>query len=214
MTNYDKLMQETVSKLDETGKPVSILLHSCCAPCSSSVIKRLSDFFKITVFYYNPNIDTVFEYERRAAEQRRLLQIYNKLKISPYNIEFLELGYESRQFDAIAKGRENCREGGERCIECYKLRLKKTAEEAEKRKFCFFCSTLSVSPLKNVSKINEIGESFSVEGCKWLFSDFKKRNGYLESIQLSKEFGLYRQDYCGCVFSLRRQKLNSEEKNV
>lgn len=210
--NYDKLMQETISELVNNKKTPSLLLHSCCAPCSSSVIKRLSCFFKITVFYYNPNIDILNEYNRRAEEQKKLLKIYNELKISPFNIEFLETGYKSEDFYLISKGREECPEGGDRCFECYTLRLKKTSEKAIKNSFDFFCSTLSLSPLKNAGKINEIGSSFSTENCKWLFSDFKKRNGYLESIQLSKEYGLYRQDYCGCVFS--RRKNNCRQGNT
>lgn len=204
VTNYDKLMQKTIEELAKGKEIPTVFLHSCCAPCSSSVIKKLSQVFKITVFYYNPNIDTLDEYNKRAEEQKTLIQIYNEEERSVNKISLLEADYNSEDFRTISAGLEDCREGGARCMECYKLRLKKTSEEGAKRNFNFFCSTLSVSPLKNAAKINEIGNSFSSENCKWLFSDFKKRNGYLDSIRLSRELGLYRQDYCGCVFSRRR----------
>ena len=199
--NYDRLMQETIKNLGSNDK--TLLLHSCCAPCSSSVILKLAPFFKLTVFYYNSNIDTSEEYEKRAEEQRHLISIYNEENLSSHKIEIIKEAYDPQEFYEISQGLEDCPEGGERCMRCYLLRLKKTAERAKKDGFDFFTSTLSVSPLKNAEKLNSIGLSLESEGCKWLPSDFKKRNGYLDSINLSKKYGLYRQDYCGCKYSKR-----------
>ena len=199
--NYDRLMQETIKNLGSNDK--TLLLHSCCAPCSSSVILKLAPFFKLTVFYYNPNIDTDEEYTKRAEEQKHLISIYNEENLSSHKIEIIKEAYDPQEFYEISQGLEDCPEGGERCMRCYLLRLKKTAERAKKDGFDFFTSTLSVSPLKNAEKLNSIGLSLENEGCKWLPSDFKKRNGYLDSINLSKKYGLYRQDYCGCKYSKR-----------
>ncbi|UTC65748.1 epoxyqueuosine reductase QueH [Treponema sp. OMZ 788] len=199
--NYDRLMQETIKNLGSSDK--TLLLHSCCAPCSSSVILKLAPFFKITIFYYNSNIDTSEEYEKRAQEQRHLISIYNEEKLSSHKIEIIKEDYDPQEFHKIAEGLEDCPEGGERCMRCYLLRLKKTAERAKKDGFDFFSTTLSVSPLKNAEKLNAIGLSLEDENCRWLTCDFKKRNGYLDSINLSKKYGLYRQDYCGCVYSKR-----------
>ena len=199
--NYDRLMQETIKNLGSNDK--TLLLHSCCAPCSSSVILKLAPFFKLTVFYYNPNIDTDEEYAKRAEEQKHIISIYNEENISPHIIDILEEPYLPDEFYKISEGLEDCPEGGERCMKCYLLRLKKTSERAKKDGFDFFTSTLSVSPLKNAEKLNNIGLSLENETCKWLPSDFKKRNGYLDSINLSKKYGLYRQDYCGCKYSKR-----------
>ena len=199
--NYDRLMQETIKNLGSNDK--TLLLHSCCAPCSSSVILKLAPFFKLTVFYYNSNIDTSEEYEKRAEEQRHLISIYNEENLSSHKIEIIKEAHDPQEFYEISQGLEDCPEGGERCMRCYLLRLKKTAERAKKDGFDFFTSTLSVSPLKNAEKLNTIGLSLESEGCKWLPSDFKKRNGYLDSINLSKKYGLYRQDYCGCKYSKR-----------
>ena len=199
--NYDRLMQETIKNLGSNDK--TLLLHSCCAPCSSSVILKLAPFFKLTVFYYNSNIDTSEEYEKRAEEQRHIISIYNEENLSSHKIEIIKEAYDPQEFYEISQGLEDCPEGGERCMRCYLLRLKKTAERAKKDGFDFFTSTLSVSPLKNAEKLNTIGLSLENEGCKWLPSDFKKRNGYLDSINLSKKYGLYRQDYCGCKYSKR-----------
>lgn len=199
--NYDRLMQDTIKNLGSNDK--TLLLHSCCAPCSSSVILKLAPFFKLTIFYYNSNIDTSEEYEKRAEEQRHLISIYNEENLSSHKIEIIKEAYDPQEFYEISQGLEDCPEGGERCMRCYLLRLKKTAERAKKDGFDFFTSTLSVSPLKNAEKLNTIGLSLENEGCKWLPSDFKKRNGYLDSINLSKKYGLYRQDYCGCKYSKR-----------
>ena len=199
--NYDRLMKETIKNLGSNDK--TLLLHSCCAPCSSSVILKLAPFFKLTVFYYNSNIDTSEEYEKRAEEQRHLISIYNEENLSSHKIEIIKEVYNPQEFYEISQGLEDCPEGGERCMRCYLLRLKKTSERAKKDGFDFFTSTLSVSPLKNAEKLNNIGLSLENETCKWLPSDFKKRNGYLDSINLSKKYGLYRQDYCGCKYSKR-----------
>ncbi|WP_024752504.1 epoxyqueuosine reductase QueH [Treponema phagedenis] len=199
--NYNILMEETIENLKTSGIVSTLLLHSCCAPCSSSVIKRLAPHFKLTVFYYNPNIDSDNEYKKRAEEQQRLIEIYNAQKLFPIPVRIITAEYSPEAFYTIAKGYENCREGGERCFRCYHLRLSITAEAAQKNGFDYFCSTLSVSPLKNAEKINKIGSALSTENCRWLSSDFKKKNGYLSSIELSKRFGLYRQDYCGCIYS-------------
>ena len=199
--NYDRLMQETIKNLGSNDK--TLLLHSCCAPCSSSVILKLAPFFKLTVFYYNPNIDTDEEYAKRAEEQKHIISIYNEENLSSHKIEIIKEAYDPQEFYEISQGLEDCPEGGERCMRCYLLRLKKTAERAKKDGFDFFTSTLSVSPLKNAEKLNSIGLSLENETCKWLPSDFKKRNGYLDSINLSKKYGLYRQDYCGCKYSKR-----------
>lgn len=178
----------------------SLLLHSCCAPCSSYTIEYLSSYFKISVLYYNPNISPREEYEKRKAEQIRLIK---SLPVKNA-VSFVDCDYDCNEFFEIARGYENCHEGGERCFRCYELRLRKAAEEAEKGGYDYFCTTLSISPLKNAQKINEIGERLSEEyGVLWLPSDFKKREGYKRSIELSKEYSLYRQNFCGCVYSRR-----------
>ena len=213
--NYDLLMQDLSQKV----KGRSLLLHACCAPCSSSVLMRLMEFFNITIFYYNPNIDTKEEYEKREDELEHLVSIYNRRYVSFSPIKLLIDSYEHLPFEEISKGLEECKEGGERCAKCYYLRLAKTHEMAKLRGFDFFCSTLSVSPYKNASLINEIGFSLNEElkeianykeellkntsSTLYLPNDFKKRNGYLDSINISKELSLYRQDYCGCEFSKR-----------
>lgn len=199
--NYDKEMQNIIEPYLHLSDKLSILLHSCCAPCSSSVIKRLAPFFKITVFYYNPNIDTFDEYKKRAEEQKCLIEIYNQKNISMFPIKIIEKDYCKSDFEAVSSGLEHIPEGGTRCEKCYFLRMEKTFNEAKNLGFEFFCTTLSVSPLKNAEKINSIGFSLSEDKCRWLPSDFKKRNGYLDSINLSKQLGLYRQDYCGCIYS-------------
>lgn len=195
--NYQKRMEETLSALAGTE---DILLHSCCAPCSSAVIACLSSFFRITVFYYNPNIDEREEYDKRAREQERLIRAMP----TPNPVTFLEGEYDSEDFLVGARARANDREGGERCTFCYALRLDKTARVAQELKIPFFATTLSVSPMKDAERINAIGSAAGEKyGVRWLWSDFKKKNGYLKSIELSREYGLYRQDYCGCSFSRR-----------
>lgn len=193
--NYDKIMQEEIKNLGE--KKPTLLLHSCCAPCSSSVIERLKENFRLTVFYYNPNIDDNVEYEKRLIEQKRFCNLQG--------VNFLEGEHDVNKFYDCVIGLEKEAEGGARCFKCYRLRLEETAKEAQKKGFDYFTTTLSVSPLKNAKKINEIGEELGkIYGVKFLNSDFKKRNGYVRSIELSKQNGLYRQNYCGCGFSKRQ----------
>ncbi len=202
---YTLLMEKEIEELPERypNKLPTMFLHSCCAPCSSSVVLQLAPYFDITVYYYNPNIDDDEEYNLRASEQKRILSEYNKKNTFPAPIDFIDGIYTPDDFYAIAKGLEDDPEGGERCRRCFALRLGKTAITARKQQFDYFCSTLSVSPHKDVKVINTLGEKYSTEASKWLFNDFKKRNGYLNSIRLSKEYNLYRQNYCGCEYSHR-----------
>lgn len=200
MKNYQKELEKIIEEIKNTGETPTLLLHSCCAPCSSYCLEYLSEYFKITVFYYNPNIYPEGEYTHRVEEQKRLIkELPVKNKIS-----FLEAGFNPDEFYSAVKGLEKEKEGGERCFVCYRLRLSKTAEEAKKRGFDYFTTTLSISPLKNAQKLGEIAEDEAKKkGVKNLPSDFKKKNGYKRSTELSKEYGLYRQDYCGCVYSVR-----------
>lgn len=190
--DYDKMMTEKIKSLPNKGK---LLLHCCCAPCSSACLERLKEFFDITVFFYNPNIEDD-EYERRKDELKRLIRLTGWAEI-------LDCDHDTTEFYEAIKGLEGCKEGGERCKKCFELRLAKTAEVATSGGFDYFTTTLTISPLKNAEVINSIGERLGGE--KWLYSDFKKKNGYLRSINLSKEYELYRQDYCGCVFSERER---------
>lgn len=194
--NFDKLMREEITKLDGRKK---LLLHCCCAPCSSACLERLKDFFDVTVFFYNPNIEDG-EYERRKAELIRLIRETGWAEIS-------DCGHDTSEFYTPVKGLENEKEGGARCEVCFNIRLKKTAEIAERGGFDYFTTTLTISPLKNAELINSIGESLQGRA-KWLYSDFKKRDGYLESIKLSEKYKLYRQDFCGCVYSERKDLKN------
>lgn len=198
--NYQKKLENIIERNKREDILPSLLLHSCCAPCSSYTIEYLSDYFKISVLYYNPNISPREEYEKRKAEQIRLIQ---SMPVKN-DVNFADCDYDCNEFFKIAKGYEECREGGERCFRCYEQRLRRTAQEAQKGGYDYFCTTLSISPLKNAQKINEIGERLSEEyGVLWLPSDFKKREGYKRSIELSKEYNLYRQNFCGCVYSRR-----------
>lgn len=182
-------------------EPVTLFLHSCCAPCSSYCLEYLCRYFLITVFYYNPNISASAEYRKRVEEQKRLIETFNREK-KGYPISVIEGDYEPDLFFERVKGLEDCPEGGERCMVCFDLRLRRTAEEALKGGYDYFATTLTISPLKNAAKINEIGCGLAEEyGVKWLPSDFKKKNGYKRSIELSAEYDLYRQDFCGCAFS-------------
>ncbi len=276
--NYQKELDKVINRISgKTGgrtadedqiQPPRLFLHSCCAPCSSYVLEYLRAYFRITVFYYNPNISIQEEYRKRAAEQKRLIMAYNaeaerqeqagaysagtgrqeqtgvysagtgrqeqtgvysaetKQREQTgvhnaeagetdaghrvYPIEIVEGDYEPERFLEMAKGQEQCPEGGARCFDCYEMRLRKTAELALSGGYDYFTTTLSISPLKNAAKLNEIGERLAEEyGVDWLPSDFKKRGGYQRSIVLSKEYDLYRQDYCGCIYS-RRQREQEE----
>lgn len=195
--NYQKNLDNLISSLDKVPR---LLLHSCCAPCSSYCLEYLSRHFSITVLYYNPNISPHGEFTKRAEEQRRLIS-----EMTVKNpVELVVDDYDPNDFFSAVKGLEDCKEGGERCCVCYRLRLERAARYAAENDFDFFCSTLSISPLKNAQKLNEIGEELSeIYKVKNLPNDFKKKGGYLRSIELSREYGLYRQNYCGCVFSKR-----------
>lgn len=196
--NYQKLMEQTINSNLNEGIVPTLLLHSCCAPCSSYCLEYLSDYFKITVFYYNPNIYPEDEYYKRVSEQKHFIE-----RLPAKNpISFIEGSYDTDRFFNITKGLEDCTEGGERCFRCYELRLRESAELAKKYQMDYFTTTLSISPLKNARKLNEIGDSLAREyGIRYLNSDFKKRNGYKRSVELSEQYGMYRQYYCGCVFS-------------
>lgn len=200
--NYQRELDRILEKPDIQGK--RLLLHSCCAPCSSYCMEYLREYFELTVFYFNPNITEDEEYRKRVAEEKRLIAAYNEKKgLRP--IDMIEGDYEPQRFyDEAAKGFEQCPEGGERCFRCYELRLRESARVAKQRDFDYFTTTLSISPLKSAQKLNEIGERLAGEyGVPYLPSDFKKRDGYKRSIELSAEYGLYRQNYCGCVYSRR-----------
>lgn len=196
-TNYHKLCLEEIEKIE---KPKKILLHSCCAPCSSYVITFLSNYFDITILYYNPNIAPIEEYNKRKEEQIRLIKTLN----TKNKLDFLDCDYDNNIYNKVIIGHETKPEGGSRCHLCFKLRIEKTAQLAKLHNYDYFCSTLTVSPHKNSKVINEIGETISNQyDIKWLYSDFKKNEGFKKSIELSKEYKLYRQDYCGCIYSKR-----------
>lgn len=196
--NYQLILNKTIEDIQKNGAVPSLLLHSCCAPCSSYVLEYLSEFFDITIFYYNPNISPEEEFLKRVAEQKRLISEI-PLKRS---VKFIEGEYEPQRFYELAKGMEDIPEGGERCFKCYRLRLEKTAETAKNGGFDYFTTTLSISPHKNAQVLNEIGAELGEKyGVRYLFSDFKKRNGYKRSCELSEIYGLYRQNYCGCIYS-------------
>ncbi len=202
--NYDKLMMKEIEVLTEGGKVrPRILLHSCCGPCSTAVIERLYEYFDITVFFYNPNIDDREEYEHRKAEQIRFISE----KYGLDEVAFVEGPYDSETFLSFGENLKNEPEGGARCSLCFDLRLETTAKEAVNNNFSIFSTTLTVSPMKNPVIINEIGLRLGAEyGLKYLVADFKKRAGYQRSIELSKEFSLYRQHFCGCSFAAEFQQ--------
>ena len=196
--NYQKKLDLLIQKISEEGRVPTLFLHSCCAPCSSYVLEYLSAYFAITVFFYNPNISPVSEYEKRVAEIKRLIQEQPHL----HSVQFVEGKYEPQRFYDITRGMEDIPEGGKRCFACYRLRLEEAARLAAEGNFDYFTTTLSISPLKNAEKINEIGEELQeIYQVRHLPSDFKKKNGYKRSVELSKEYSLYRQNFCGCVFS-------------
>ena len=189
--NFDRLMQEQISKLNKKEK---LLLHSCCAPCSTACIERLKPYFDITVYYYNPNLDTIEEYEHRSSEQEK----YCKL----VGVDFIKEDFLQDEYLNAVKGLEDQPEGASRCVKCFELRLEKTAVMAKEGDYNYFATTLTVSPLKNATLINRIGLDLQQKlGVNYLCTDFKKQGGYLRSIELSKQNELYRQNYCGCKFS-------------
>lgn len=194
--NYQKELDKITDSLN--GDVPKLFLHSCCAPCSSYTLEYLSNYFDITVYYFNPNISPKAEFDKRYAEQKRLIDALP----SKHPIKLVCGEYDYNDFLKIAKGYEDVPEGGERCFRCYRMRLESTAKLAKEQGFDYFCTTLSISPLKNSQKINEIGYEVAEKyGIKWLPSDFKKKEGYKRSIELSREYQLYRQNFCGCVFS-------------
>lgn len=209
--NYQKELDKLIDELQLKNKVPKLLLHSCCAPCSSYVLEYLSKFFKITVFYYNPNIYPLEEYKKRLEEEKYLIR---SMKFKN-EVNIIEGVYNSDKFFEMAKGLENLKEGGERCFKCYEMRLKETLKIAQDNGFDYFTTTLTISPFKNAQKLNEIGKKLS-EGLsvKYLFSDFKKKEGYKRSIELSKEYNLYRQDYCGCVFSKKQREQELINRNI
>lgn len=197
--NYQLKLEEIINK--EQGKTPKLLLHTCCAPCSSYVLEYLSNFFEITILYYNPNISPIEEYEKRLNEQKRLI---NELKLKK-PVHLLECKYDNDKFEEIASGLENELERGPRCLKCYRLRLEETVKQAGKNNFDYFGTSLSVSPYKSSDALNKIGEELSdIYGVSYLYSDFKKKEGYKRSIELSKIYNLYRQDYCGCKYSKKK----------
>ncbi len=200
--NYQKELDALLAKINKenecTGSCPRLFLHSCCAPCSSYVLEYLSDYFEITDFFYNPNIEPEEEYRHRESE---LIRLISEMDLR-HPVHFQAGRYDPSEYYESVKGLEHIHEGGERCFACYRLRMEEAAKHAAEGEYDYFTTTLSISPLKNASKINEIGQELeAVYGVKHLPSDFKKKGGYQRSIQLSKEHGLYRQDFCGCVFS-------------
>ena len=203
--NYQKELEKLLVKLEKEGRTPRLLLHSCCAPCSSYVLEYLSKHFEITVFYYNPNIFPESEYTKRILEQQTLIE---EMEMK-YPVSFIAGNYDKERFYEMARGLEYLKEGKERCFKCYALRLEEAARLAKEGEFDYFTTTLSISPMKNAEKLNDIGAALGKKyGVEYLQSDFKKKNGYKRSIELSKEYGLYRQDYCGCVYSMQERKNN------
>ena len=198
MTNYAMVLEQTLKEIRTTGSRPRLLLHACCAPCSSYTLEYLTAYFDVTLFFYNPNISPKEEYDFRAAELARFVREHPACA----EVKLTVPDYDPAPFFAAAKGYEDEPEGSERCKRCYRLRLAEAARAAKDGGFAYFCTTLSISPYKNAEALNEIGGALAEEvGVPYLYSDFKKKGGYLRSIALSKEYGLYRQNYCGCVFS-------------
>lgn len=206
--NYEILMEQQLKEIEKTGIKPKLLLHSCCAPCSSAILEFLQNYFDITVYFYNPNITFEEEYYKRLNEQRE----YHEKR--GYSIKVIEGNYNPKEdFFKQVKGLEDRKEGGERCFKCYTLRMEATAQKAKELGFDYFSTVLSISPLKNAQWINEIGEKLSEKyGIKFLNGDFKKKNRYLRSTEISREYKLYRQDYCGCVFSKMEREAKEKEK--
>lgn len=207
--NYNKLMEEEINKIIKLDIKPKILLHSCCAPCSSHCISTLTPYFDITILYYNPNIEPYEEYLKRKEEEIKFINEFPHTN----KIDILDCDYDNELFIENSKGLEDEPERGARCIKCYYLRMNKTAELASLNNYDYFATTLTLSPLKDAKKLNEIGEKLQEKyNVKYLYSDFKKKEGYKHSIELSKEYNLYRQDYCGCKFS-KRDRIKQKELN-
>lgn len=209
--NYNKEMENILESLKKDNKVPKLLLHSCCAPCSSHVISVLTDCFDITILYYNPNIEPFEEYEKRKQEEIRFIEQYpNKNKL-----DIIDCDYDNILFKKMSEGLEQEKEGGARCVKCYHLRLDKTASMASELNYDYFATTLTVSPLKNSEKLNTIGKFLETKyNIKYLVSDFKKKEGYKHSIELAKEYDLYRQDYCGCIYSKQQREIEKQNKNT
>ncbi len=217
--NYSKELDKKIEEFETDGRRPRLLLHACCAPCSSYCLEFLREFFDVTVFFFNPNITEEEEYRKRVIEEKRLIEEYNRqvenMSFDKMNstvragrIDIIEGDYDPKIFYEAVKGYEDCREGGDRCRKCFELRLSETARVARERGFDLITTTLTISPLKNAEVLNEVGEAAAAaEGIAFLPSDFKKKNGYKRSIELSNMFGLYRQDFCGCSFSKAERKL-------
>lgn len=207
--NYQKELDNITAKLEKRPR---LLLHSCCAPCSSYCMEYLCQFFDITIYYYNPNITDPNEYSHRVSEQQRLISELSRDAMT--HIEFAEGPYDVESFIDISRGLEECPEGGERCERCFELRLSMAARYAAEKKYDYFTTTLTISPLKNAALLNEIGEEQGEKyGISFLPSDFKKKNGYKRSVELSEKYGLYRQNYCGCVYSKREMEKRNEKND-
>ena len=208
--NYQIEMEKIIAKEQENNNVPTLLLHSCCAPCSSYVLETLSSYFKITILYYNPNIYPEEEYLKRKEEEKRFIKEFS----TKYKVDFLDCDYDSNSFYEMAKGLEKLKEGEYRCYLCYELRLRKTAILAKENNFDYFTSTLSISPYKKSNWLNEIGFNLEKEiGIKYLPADFKKKNGYKRSIELASLYNLYRQDYCGCIYSKIEREKSKEVHN-
>ena len=203
--NFQKHLDEVIRRHVAAGERPRLLLHACCAPCSSYVLEYLSQYFRLSVFDYNPNISPASEFRMRTEEIERLVR---EMPFSGERPDVIVGKYDPERFYEAVKGHEADREGGDRCAICFRLRLREAAEAAKAGGYDYFTTTLSISPLKNAALLNAIGAELAEEyGVPYLFSDFKKRNGYKRSIELSREYGLYRQDYCGCVFSKREREM-------
>ena len=203
--NYDLEMEKQINHLNDKK---TLLLHACCAPCSSAVLERIAEYFDITILYYNPNITEKEEYEKRLQELEKFV---NEINLD--NIKVMPGRYEPEKFFEMSKGLEQEKERGKRCYQCYKLRLEETAKIAEQQNFDFFTTTLSISPYKNSKWLNEIGVDLDKKyQSTYLYADFKKKNGYKRSIELSKQYNLYRQDYCGCIYSKKEKELLHNRK--
>ena len=202
--NYQKLLDLKLEEIKKEGKTPSLLLHACCAPCSSYTLEYLSKYFKITIYYYNPNIHPNIEYNRRLNELKKFL---NEFK-TENKVNMIEEKYDSNDYFESVKGLENLGEKSKRCYECYKLRMEKACKYAKENNFEYFTTTLSISPYKVSDWVNEIGENLMNEyNINYLYADFKKKNGYKKSLELSKKYNLYRQDYCGCIYSKQEREV-------
>ena len=201
--NYHKKMEDIIEENQKNNLVPTILLHSCCAPCSSHVIDVLSKDFNITILYYNPNIEPYEECLKRKEEEIRFINEYNNTN----RLDIIDCDYDNEKYHELVKGLEDCKEGGNRCFKCYRMRLEYTAIKAKELNYDYFGTTLTVSPYKNSQNLNEIGEELEKKyNIKYLYSDFKKNNGYKHSIEMSKEYNLYRQNYCGCIYSQRKNE--------